>query len=130
MSTKFGNRVARGRMIKTSRQRGSEGEVLARDFLAERGFTIICTNWHGRYGEIDIIAQTIDGTTVFVEVKSGDAGKYGHPLEWITERKVLRLRRAIDEYVFKNALPDSPMRADAIIIDTRTQKIVHLCDIL
>ncbi len=117
-------------MAKTSRQRGNEGEVLAQQFLVEHGFKLICTNWHGRYGEIDIVAQTSDGTTVFVEVKSGNAGKYGHPLEWINERKISRLRKAIDEYIFKNALPDLPMRVDAIIIDTRTQNILHLCDIL
>ena len=48
--------------------RGLAGEVLAARFLREKGYRILSSNYHSRFGEIDIIA--VDGSyIVFVEAQ-------------------------------------------------------------
>ncbi len=50
------------------RRVGTEAEDRAAAHLLEKGYSIITRRYHGRFGEIDIIA--LDGETlVFVEVK-------------------------------------------------------------
>ena len=52
---------------RSSREKGSIGEEIARKYLTEIGFTILDANFHARAGEIDIVAR---GRAVFVEVKT------------------------------------------------------------
>ena len=48
---------------------GSWGEAEAEKYLQKQGYTILCRNYHSRYGEIDLIAQK-DDIISFVEVKT------------------------------------------------------------
>ena len=60
--------------------KGLAGEVLAARFLREKGYTILSSNYHSRFGEIDIIAN--DGPyIVFVEVKARSEGSMILPRE-------------------------------------------------
>ena len=56
---------------------GSWGEDIAARFLVQKGYTIICRNFHARVGEIDIIAwhdEKLFGKTLcFIEVKTRGA---------------------------------------------------------
>ena len=53
---------------------GAWGEEQAEKYLQQQGYTILCRNFHSRYGEIDLIV-TKDDIIAFVEVKTrgGDA---------------------------------------------------------
>ena len=65
---------------------GKRSEIIAADFLKEKGYKILETNYKNVVGEIDIIAQDKD-CIVFVEVKARLSQKFGHPLDAIDERK-------------------------------------------
>lgn len=67
-------------------------------WLQKHGFTIIDQNYHGPYGEIDIVAQK-NGILHFVEVKTRFSDTYGTPLESITPKKIQRLRKTVYRYL-------------------------------
>ncbi len=54
---------------RSKKERGAIGEKKARDFLTEKGYTILACNWRNRRGEIDIIALK-NSVLVFFEVKT------------------------------------------------------------
>ena len=60
--------------MKNNRGVGSWGEDIAARFLVQKGYAIICRNFHARVGEIDIIAwheEKLFGKTLcFIEVKT------------------------------------------------------------
>ncbi len=69
---------------------GGRGEAAASQRLAEKGFRILETNWHSRYGEIDLIAA--DGThLVFCEVKTRREDSLGAPREAVERSKRKKL---------------------------------------
>jgi len=114
-------------MGKLSRKKGSAGETIAANYLAQKGFQLICKNYFTRYGEIDLVMKE-NKTLVFVEVKFGREGKCGKPLEWITKRKINRFVRAAKEYISRNNLYDIPVRIDFVaILQTESGlKITHI----
>jgi putative endonuclease len=79
--------------VGTALGKGAQGELLARQFLAQNGYTIIHTNYKCRIGEIDIIA--LQGEVLcFVEVRSRYSSTMCHPLEsvgWIKQGKIKRI---------------------------------------
>ena len=101
----------------TSKDSGNEGEVAAANYLLKQGFTIIGRNFRSKFGEIDIIAK--DGNTfVFVEVKKRISSKFGTPEEAITKRKLNRIIKTIDYYLYRHGLNGgaNKIRIDVIAI--------------
>ena len=77
---------------------GKQGEQLAVQYLTERAFAVIHTNWrHARY-EIDIIASHKD-VLHFIEVKARRSGKFGFPEESVTDKKLRNLINAADAFL-------------------------------
>ncbi len=71
---------------------GKIGEAYVRRLLQEKGYRILESNFHSRYGEIDIIAE--DGKyVVFVEVKTRAPGSLVRPLESVTASKRKKIIR-------------------------------------
>ncbi|MBI4137158.1 YraN family protein [Candidatus Roizmanbacteria bacterium] len=96
--------------------RGKSGELLAQKHLQNNGYTILETNWRGRWAEIDIVA--VDGDTlVFIEVKTRHSHEYGLPEESITPHKLHALERSA--LLYKQNHPELPdaLRIDFIGID-------------
>ena len=63
-----------------------------------RGYEVLARNWRCELGEIDVVAR--DGSTVVVcEVKTRRGLDYGTPLEAVTARKMVRLRRLAARWV-------------------------------
>ncbi len=94
---------------------GRTGEQLAVEHLTAAGYTIVDRNWRCSLGEIDIVARRGD-TTVVVEVKTRSGVGFGHPLDAVTPRKLVRLRRlsaAWCESQARSAVPRS-LRIDVI----------------
>jgi putative endonuclease len=77
---------------------GRYGEDIAVRHLTESGMEVLARNWRCDLGEIDVIAR--DGSTVVVcEVKARRGLDYGTPLEAVTARKMVRLRRLATRWV-------------------------------
>ncbi|MHA4810699.1 YraN family protein [Flavitalea flava] len=85
---------------------GKKGEVLAADWLMEKGFTVLHRNWRSSRHEIDIIA-TRSGIVHFIEVKTGQAekagqmGRYGYPEERVSNAKIKGMMRAAAAWLFQ-----------------------------
>lgn len=91
---------------------GAQGELIARKWLKNKGFSIIADNWQCRQGEIDIIAKK--STVIhFVEVKTLSfdskaalerslAGMSWRPEELVHEQKVYTLQRISELWLLEN----------------------------
>ena len=79
------------------RDTGILGEKLARDFLKERGYHIIETNYRCPHGEIDIVAKDKD-SLVFIEVRAKRSLEFGSPEESITPAKKEKVRATAYHY--------------------------------
>lgn len=118
----------------TQRQKtGSHGEHLAQQFLIERGYTLLDTNWHGPRGELDIIAQQ-DDTLVFVEVRTRRTANTEAAFASITPKKRASLIALAHAYLDAHDHPDSiPWRIDVIGVALppgRRPQIDHIEDAL
>jgi len=83
---------------------GQKGELLAADWLRNKGFNILHTNWRYSYYEIDIIAD--DGETLhFIEVKTRTTQLFGDPEDDVTDKKINDLMTAAEEYMERNPIP-------------------------
>lgn len=93
---------------------GRKAEDLAAEELVRRGYEVIETNYHCRYGEIDIIMR--DGNTiVFVEVRSRRSNEPTSPAESITQRKQAKLTLTAQHYLTtREGLADADCRFDVV----------------
>lgn len=97
-------------------ERGRLGEKLAAEFLNQRGWPIIATNYRCPHGEIDIITRDGD-CLVFVEVRARRGNSFGSPEESITGTKKERLVATSWHYLQgQDSLP-SAWRIDVIAIE-------------
>lgn len=80
---------------------GQTGEMLARQFLLDNGYTVLETNWTSGHLEVDIIALH-ENTLVFVEVKTRSSNAFGAPEASVTLQKQRNLIRAANIYVQRN----------------------------
>ena len=108
---------------------GSEGEVLALQFLRKKGYVILAQNYKTRIGEIDIIAK--DGETiVFVEVKARSNDSFGSPYESVNTTKRQKLKNLALLYL-KKQKKEFPTRFDVISITclgNGHKEIQHITD--
>ncbi len=112
---------------------GAAGEEAAAAHLREAGYDIVDRNWRCRFGEVDLIAAK-DGAVVFVEVRARSAttlSRFGAPLESITPKKQLTIRRCAQAYLQqRQSNPPAAVRFDCIGIvldaDGRSVSIQHI----
>ncbi len=90
---------------------GKSGEKRAVRFLKKQKLKILSTNFHSRFGEIDIIAQS-ENILHFIEVKTS---KNYDPLERITPQKYQKILKTIDYYLYKNPR-DLDYQIDAVLV--------------
>ncbi len=112
-----------------NKELGLEGEKLATDFLKSKGYKIIENNYRYRRSEIDIIA-VLEGTLVFVEVKTRSNYNYGEPEYAVDEHKAVKIREAAENYIFINDWKNN-IRFDIISIkknDYESTEITHFED--
>lgn len=77
---------------------GKRGEVLAAQFLVDKGYEILDENWvHGK-SEVDLIAY-INRQIVFVEVKSRTSVSFGMPEDFVSNAKQKQMELAANEYI-------------------------------
>jgi putative endonuclease len=85
-------------MPSSSHQLGHAGEAAAADFFTAQGYTVACRNYRHRRAEVDLIVQRDTSLLVFVEVKARSSARFGHPEEFVTERKRQLFRLAAEQY--------------------------------
>ncbi|MEI6757857.1 MAG: YraN family protein [Chlorobium sp.] len=97
---------------------GPEGERLAAEFLAKKGFRIIERNYRYHRNEIDIVAR--DGKTLcFVEVKTRFSSQTGHPVEAVTPQKQREIIKAARAYLAFCVEEECDCRFDVIAIQVK-----------
>ena len=108
--------------MKTKRQKvGRHGEDLAVRYLKKKRYRILERNYiAGHYGELDIIAEQ-NGQLIFIEVKTKTDQQFGLPEQEFNYYKRKKMRRAIQNYLFKNYNQDKDWQADLIAIDMSSQ---------
>lgn len=107
---------------------GEKGEAIARQYLVEKGFKILKTNWRHENDEIDIIAMD-DEELVIVEVKTRSTDYYGNPEEDVGKQKESFLIRGAESYLEEYKLDiDSRFDIIAIILDHDKKEIYHIED--
>jgi len=95
---------------------GVLGEKLAGEFLKQRGYHILQTNYRCLEGEIDIVARHRD-SLVFIEVRTKKSLKFGSPEESITPTKREKLRAAAYRYQQTHDNLPSSWRIDVVAIE-------------
>lgn len=82
----------------SSRLDGAWGEALAAQYLRDRGYTVVASNFHSRFGEIDLIAQN-KTHLLFVEVKLRKNANFARAAEYVDWRKQDRIRVTASVYL-------------------------------
>lgn len=93
---------------------GLAAEKLAATFLTQKGLKLVVSNYHCRYGEIDLIMQEGD-VLVFVEVRLRTNTTFGSAAASITPQKQQKLVRTAHHYLQEHAIKN-PCRFDAVLM--------------
>lgn len=100
-----------------SNELGVWGEEKAASFLERKGYRIIERNFHSRFGEIDIVAQTGE-YLVFAEVRLRKTSRFGAPEETVDYRKQEKLRKTAEYYLMLHPTELQP-RFDVLALYAR-----------
>jgi putative endonuclease len=93
--------------------KGERGEAAAARYLRRRGYKILTRRFHGRHGEIDLIAR--DGTVLaFVEVKTRGSDRFGAAADAVNRDKRRHLASCAREYLRLLGNPRIPVRFDVV----------------
>ena len=109
---------------------GRWGEDLAAQHLAATGLTVVARNWRCRAGELDLVAVEVDGTVVFVEVKTRAGTGFGSPAEAVSRAKARRIRGLAVQWLAEHRPPGTTgLRFDVVGIVRRpgaAPELTHL----
>lgn len=108
---------------------GYLGEDMAKEFLKNAGYTIICQNYTVRGGEIDIVAK--DGNTIiFAEVKTRKNDLFGKASEAVDSKKISHMCTAAKRFLYENKeFENSSVRFDVLEVYTQKGIINHIVNI-
>jgi putative endonuclease len=99
---------------------GRWGEQLAAEQLTALGMEILARNWRCPEGELDLVVRDVDGTVVFVEVKTRAGSGFGEPAEAVGRVKARRLRALACRWLLEHRPPgSSELRFDVVGIVRR-----------
>lgn len=90
-----------------SNELGKAGERAVGEYLENKGFRIICFNYHSRFGEIDIISED-EKYTVFVEVKTRKSFKFSRAIEAVNKSKRTKIIKTALCFIGENGLTKQP----------------------
>jgi putative endonuclease len=94
---------------------GKVGEIKAVEFLKNKGYKILETNFKNTFGEIDIIAR-LKKQLVFIEVKTKSNLNYGFPQEEVNRAKQTKIKKGALEYLKLTRTELDNIRFDVIEI--------------
>lgn len=99
-----------------SKELGSWGEQTAGRHYEGLGYTIVESNWHCRFGEIDLVCRRGE-KIVFVEVKTRSSFQFGVPEEGLSQRQQLKIQKAVWTYLADHDLLESDWHIDFVAIE-------------
>jgi len=102
---------------------GAKGERIAKQYLQNLHFTILCANYRTRVGEIDVVAKK-DDIIYFIEVKTRIGNRHGKPYEAVTRVKQRHMQQAAQLYILQNKLQNSKLRLSVVSIELETTEQV------
>ena len=80
---------------------GRLGEALAREWLAQHGYTILEHNWRHQHWEIDFIACK-EKRLHIIEIKTRTSSYLGLPEDNMDNKKMQYLINAAEEYLYQH----------------------------
>jgi putative endonuclease len=104
--------LQKGMVKNSSKQLGLEGEKQSREFLQNKGYTILEQNWRFKKYEVDLIARK-DDLIVFIEVKTRKNNTFGEPEVFVTRKKQSFLIAAANQYLIERNI-DLSSRFDVV----------------
>ena len=96
-------------------ERGNLNEKHALDYLLSRGLTLVTTNYHSRYGEIDLIMLE-KKVLVFVEVRYRRSNQFGGAAMSVTPAKQRKISLTALQFLQRNKKTQHQCRFDVIAI--------------
>lgn len=107
---------------------GKMGEELAAQYLKEKGYKILETNWRFHRNELDLIAKDGD-ILVVVEVKTRQSNTLGDPEMAVTREKQRAIIRSANAYV-RWKRRDIEVRFDVVSILVQGERVTisHIPD--
>jgi putative endonuclease len=109
----------------SSRDKGNIYESIACNYLLGIGYVICDRNLSTKVGEIDILAKK-EKILVLVEVKGKSSCQFGHPLEFITKGKLLKIKRTYNLLLSQGALPEHDMVRVDLVYFKPNSECVHI----
>lgn len=96
----MGKLQAKNNCAKTAwiQELGRQGEAFVAGYYRDHGYRIIDMNVRYTCGELDVIAQDVDNTVVFIEVKTRSSADFAGA-ESVDHRKLRRLRAAASQWL-------------------------------
>ena len=106
---------------------GRWGEDLAAQHLTSIGMQVLVRNWRCELGELDLVARDLDGTVVFVEVKTRAGNGFGEPAEAVGRVKARKLRTLACRWLLEHRPPGAvELRFDVVGIVRRPGRVPEL----
>lgn len=109
---------------------GRWGEERAAEHLTAAGLQVLDRNWRCELGELDLVARDVDGSVVFVEVKTRSGVGFGEPAEAVGAVKARRLRALACRWLLEHRPPGAEaLRFDVVGIvrvPGRQPQVTHL----
>lgn len=95
------------------RRFGIIGEKIAQDYLRNKGYEILETNYYTKRGEIDIIVKN-GYYIIFVEVKTRTTLKFGTPAMAVNSIKRKHIKRVAKTFLYLKNLHQYDVRFDVV----------------
>jgi len=107
---------------------GKNGEILAINYLIDKGYSILEKNWVTGCKEIDIIAED-DEFIIFIEVKTRTADYRLHPRDAVSVAKQRNIINAAQSYIQGKSI-EKEARFDIItlVMDGSGHVLEHIKD--
>lgn len=111
---------------------GKTGELLAKQFLIDEGYTFLKSNYRFERAEADLIftrGENKDKEIIFIEVKTRRSKKFGEGEESVDAKKQAQIRKAAEGFLYENEMyQDYQIRLDVIVVYlmNNEKNIVHI----
>ncbi len=109
-------------------ERGNLNEKIACEYLVSNGLELVASNYHSRYGEIDLIMKD-GGVLVFIEVRYRRNKNFGGASMSVTPAKQRKIALTALQFLQKNNKTELPCRFDVVALgENETQWIKSAFD--